>query len=609
MIKIKVSFFLFAHMVATTCMGMAATDATCEEPSILLEQPLEEAFIAGDEDVAKDFEAEARNLLGDDVDAESDDDTAEHEQVVPESFVSPAREQAPVVSADQQEKIKYASKVSLVFDRFMDMKLLGQEAFVLAQIMKNSFTRLLDAQLLTAEAKARITYFVEAAGLLKCQVQILTVRPNMLRQYFNNLVVPRIEEHYLNDLYVQILYEMYKSSELSRLVADFDQAALNIHSIHQEVSTLVVDTMFEVLHREDIVDLSPLYYSVGVPYCGSLSVRRHRQPTIKKLPLYVFSKNSLSYWVDCDSQIIDLIQKYFDLEFMAKAAPALSQAEKDRLMPRFIKQADALREQFLKQEVSYLNKGLKIWTNLFVGKIVLLMRDLMVRMHVTSTMHKSAVVQDVYFKHMVIVKDQMFDELTLYPKLRGYVSRYESLVTRFLSEQQEAKLDFWCELYALHNHFSNRVIASKPTGVFLWLKEKVGMECKRVEDEKYYPVLENMAQVLELIEKALKPDPGILQNVLGNILTATGGTLDGKGTAMQLLTNASPLLATALKRYVQGDATAGAEVKKQAVQAGVPLASAQPTIDQNFIAYVAQVEAKFPGLIAELLKHQAPAAA
>lgn len=517
MSKIKVLFFILAQI---TFVGCFATDSSDEfdKQYEQLESQLEDARAAGDQDqiliLEKDMKKLMHSLAGIQPQDASISAVGDHHE-----FISKHREQ-------KLEKITLKSKLNLVFEQFIDRSKLGQDAIVLAEIMHKSCN---------LWQKEKTACFVEAARLLKCQMQVLTVRPGLLKQYFN-IDVPCIEEHLLHDIYVQALYLIHTSPKISQLAAD--KALMQIDLIN-----FVTDSLSGVLLADGYIN-----FDKALP-----CVRK----SLKKISFYIFIKNFLSLLVSSDGQFIDLIQKYLALEHCAKKASIT----KKRLL-WFEEKAEELINSFLKNELDLQNKDFTLWTNLFVGKIVHLLSDLRVRFYVTDVSAKTKSLQDIYFKHSVIIKDPMFNELALFPEIRGYVSRYERLVILFLSEQQDGQLDFCCELYELLSHFRNRVIAAEPTGGYLWLKEKFGFKCKRVGIEKYFLLMKNMTEVLESIEKVLKPDEGMLQNVIGTMLKPGENPHENNGVVVELLSKASPYLATAIKRCFQGDSSAAAHKKE-----------------------------------------------
>jgi hypothetical protein len=405
------------------------------------------------------------------------------------------------------------SKINAVFQAFIDSQRLEGQNLVQAQSMELYFAQLL-AKFNAADIETRqqikieIILFTEAARLLKAKLQLFTVRPNFVRLYFGSVHLGLVDEHSIDTIFTTSLHNFYKSQALKSLIQALKKEMLlaekNIlhekNFIYAQINDVITDALLGTLLREEIIDLA----------CGCLG----RQIKLKQHPVYsavsvVFTEN-----------FMDLIQQYFDLEISFKASPILNLAPQDNLVKIFSDKADVLMAGFLPHTQSAIdlsNNGVSAWASLFISKIILLKRSFVVRLHAANSMQGDKISQVVYFKHSMLLQDPQFNEATMLPSLCTYVSRYENLVMRFLGGQIGSEIDFYCEHYALLSHLQALVAKIAPREIFNWRTY-----LPRSGPGLYIVTLNSMIEVLQIIQKKLKNDDGIIavtQNLLTGLLT------------------------------------------------------------------------------------------
>lgn len=461
------------------------------------------------------------------------------------------------------------SKINAVFKSFIDSQRLEGQNLVQAQTMELHYTQLFakfDAADVETrqQIKTKIITFTEAARLLRGKLQLLSVRPNFVKLYFGSVQLGLVDEHSLDNVFTSALHNVYRSQALKDSVLAVKQEAedgkkdilLMKNFIYAQVNDVVTDALGATLLREEIIDLT----------FGCLG----RQIKLKQHPIYrvisvVFSEN-----------FMDLIQQYFDLEATFKAAPTVNLLTQNTVLKRFADQADVLMAGFLPhtQTVTDLvENGMSAWASLFISKIILLKRSFIVRLQTTKGMLADKMSQAIYFKHSMLLQDPQFNEATMLPSLRTYVSRYENLVMRFLANQIPSELDFYCEHYALLGHLRSLVAKVAPSDIYSWRTYIL----PRSGAGLYVATINSMIEVLEIIEKTLKNDDGIItatQNFLAGLLPGNAGVAPGnqagitadqlksilsgggnaKDTMVRLATSFSPLFLNALMNWNNGGA-------------------------------------------------------
>lgn len=482
---------------------------------------------------------------------------------------APVLQQPPLVVADAGiDVIVLKSKINTVFQGFIDSQRLEGQNLVQAQSMELYYAQLL-AKFDAADAETRqqikteIITFTESARLLRGKLQLLTVRPNFVRLYFGSVQLGLVDEHSLDNIFTSSLHNVYRSQALKASVLavkqEVQQAEKNIlhekNFIYTQVNDVVTDALLATLLGEEIIDLT----------FGCLG----RQIKLKQHPVYsvisvVFSEN-----------FMNLIQQYFDLEATFKAAPTVNLVPQNTVVKRFADQADVLMAAFLPHTqavTDVADNGMSPWASLFISKIILLKRSFIVRLQATKGMQENKVSQAVYFKHSMLLQDPQFNEATMLPSLRTYVSRYENLVMRFLSDPMVSELDFYCEHYALLSHLQSLVAKIAPKDMFNWRTY-----LPRSGPGLYVVTLNSMIEVLEIIEKTLKNDDGIItatQNFLAGLLAGNAGVAPGnqagitadqlksilsgggnaKDTMVRLAASFSPLFLNVLMNWGNGGA-------------------------------------------------------
>jgi hypothetical protein len=214
--------------------------------------------------------------------------------------------------------------------------------------------------------------------------------------------------------------------------------------------------------------------------------------------------------VEFDSELVDLMQRYLDVELLIKKAPRLNEQERELLIQKVAVQAHEIMSLLLNKQGGTADSR---WVDFYIGKLAVLCRGMMVRMYTLKQLHSNEAVQEVYFKHMVLVKDPLFNELASRSTVRGYASRYENVVMRFLSNQIGVELDFYAEQYALIEHLKALLTKSTPTG---WTKHWMPLQGLGI----YIDTFKSMIAILEIIGKTFKPDNGAWAAAAKNIVSS-----------------------------------------------------------------------------------------
>ncbi|MBM3886453.1 hypothetical protein FJ364_00860 [Candidatus Dependentiae bacterium] len=416
------------------------------------------------------------------------------------------------------------TKIEAVFQRFVDVKKLGLQDVVLLETMQLYFNEKLSSfDQATAEnqsfIKTEIFAFVESARLLRSKLQLLSVNAKILNLHFSSLLMRNVDEYKLDGFFIQILHEYLKKRAYKEWIQKIHQAWIEADQentdlndlIYSRINKLVSQEMLNKFVDEELIDLHT-YSCLG----WKMSLTDH--------PMYSVVMTIF------DASFIDLVQRYFDLEEIFKEIPILNAIEQKTLVARFVTDAEALMAAFLvyEQHNEAVSVELKQWINLFISKIIVLKRDFLVRLHVTQHMEKEALSKEVYFKHIVLLKDPQYEVLSTVSNFKSYVNRYENLIMRFLSGQIEPKLDFYCEHYALLSHLKTVVAKNSPSIVGTYVFSR--------GDGRYVSLLKAMIEVLESIEKTVKSDDGIVtatQNLVAHLL-GDNGALSGDAKAGSL---------------------------------------------------------------------------
>lgn len=533
-----------------------------------------------------------------------------------------AEEQLDAATADYD---LLASKLDTIFKSFIVPSYLDGHATVLAETLERSF-RLqleklssLEQDLETAsKVKAEIIVFVETARLLFCKMQLLSVSPAVASTLFGLLPLTMVDKQRLHDLFVKALYALtFDDNQWQQVVgyaaAEKTLAVMINQARWYSMTLLSMKPLIEVLWNEGVIE-----HKYHFSWCG---YRRS------------LSGVSEVFNTQFDSQLIDLMQQVLDLEKDIDAIPTLKSLQQTSFVKKTIKNADELMGALL-QKYAQLHKNGHLaapWAKLFVGKTVLLKRAMLVRIQVVRAGQDEKLRREIYVKHDLLMQDPLLTEVSTKSNLRGYASRYEAIVMRFLMGQTSPAIDFYHDQQMLLSHLRALVIKITPQGWRQYVYEIKG-------DGVYAPVFQNMIEVLELIDKAVHNDDsffGAAQNVINSLLGEKGllaglgnkeiqaavskiglnaeqlkaalSSKDPKETVMRILAHASPLLVTTILQYVRGDkSTTKEEVKTASPQlvSSVPVAAssleallhAQPTL-------LHQLEEKAPGLTDLLARH------
>lgn len=519
----------------------------------------------------------------------------------------------PTVIADvasvmdiKSEKIILKAKLDLVFHRFA-MHHLGDHEVVLAEIMEREYANKLAAfdgasREQQQQIRAEIIGFVETARVLFFKLQLLMASPMLTQTLFGDFSIAHIDRQRLSGIFVKVLHTAY-------------------HAAPSRVDSVLVD----VLSTEKIIQTS-----WNTPF---------RNKKIRRLFTITFQPS-----------LIDLMQQVLDLEGEIEAIPTMKALQYDAFVKKFIQRADALMGELLQREASLQDCGdaAAPWVKLFVSKLILLKRTMLVRVQLARDVKHDQSRREVHVKHNLIVHDTLFHEIMSVPQLSGAAKRYESLVSRFLMGQMTS--EFCCEHQELLIHLRGLVTRIVPSCSGTYAVITAGgyslieafratytpMIPKRKGLEIYVDLLKEMIAVLEEVSKVVNNEGALfsaassaIAGLLGDkgLLAALGpkevqfgatmigmtpeqlksvlnsGSSNPKDTVMRLLAHACPVLVSKLLQSIRTRDTVGSMLAdaKSGEIAKVSSGTALEAQIKNNPELIEQIEANVPGLMDSLV--------
>lgn len=524
---------------------------------------------------------------------------------------------APESDTDEDLKTILETKLDTVFQSFINKNDLDSNAIVLADTMKHYFIVKLEQFDVSPQAvQAEIIIFVEMARLLLCRMQLLVGSPMLVRKYFGELPISLIDKKRLSDLFVKALYAATIDDDaMDRIVKHApqtnDSGVIVKYARGALVAALTPWPLVTVLAQEGVVS-----NSWRVDW-------RLRWPARQMAAVF---NVVLSF------DLVDLMQQYLNLENSIAMIPDLKNLQQDAFVRKFILQADALINKLLK-EYSVLARKHDVaaeWANLFIGKTILLKRAMLVRVQVARGGKYEKTRREVYVKNDVLTQDPLFNDVLFIPELRGYASRYESLVTRFLMGQTDAAIDYYRDHQMLLAHLRTLVGKITPQGWRVYVYGVTG-------NGLYAPLINNMINILEDIGRALQygdsmfgaaqgfvadllSDKGLLVGLGGKELQAAASKLgftpeqvktllagasgNPKEFVLRILAGASPLLVRGIMDYVSNSAGKPALKADALKERTSPLAGDVNNVTSGVdSSLVARIDKAAPGLLDLLTGH------